>query len=288
MRNGGNRRLGALLLVLVLALAASPAWAAGGRAAVDGALLAWESRGQGDPLLLVAGYGCTMDTWPPAMVEALAAGRRVIVYDHRGIGGSTAGGEPSVTRMAADAAGLLKALGLEWADVMGWSMGGMVAQEMALDHPRRVRKLVLYATDYDVADVLRLFSDPAGRPPDSAARRLTRLFPAAWLAVHPGFARTLPRPAEPPDRQALGRQYRAIRDWPGTWERLPRLTAPALVVVGSQDEVTPPAKSVKLAGRIPGAWLARFAGGGHGLMYQAPREMARLVECFLAMDQHLK
>ena len=114
---------------------------------VPSGTLAYELSGAGDPLVLVAGTGYPGATWPPAVVQALAARHTVLTFDHRGTGGTPPGRERYSTRgFATDAVDLLDALGLPAAHVVGHSMGGRVAQWMALDHPERVRSLVLAAT----------------------------------------------------------------------------------------------------------------------------------------------
>ncbi|MHA7290304.1 alpha/beta fold hydrolase [Arthrobacter sp. MDT3-24] len=115
--------------------------------APDGAELAWAEEGQGGPLLLIAGQATAMDGWGPT-AEALAEHFRVIRFDHRGIGGSSNGhaGRYTTRPLAADAAAVLEAANVESAHVYGHSMGGRVAQWLAIDHPQRVRALILAAT----------------------------------------------------------------------------------------------------------------------------------------------
>src|SRR3954469_18683978 len=109
--------------------------------------IGYRSVGSGPPLVLIMGLSGTMNAWEPAFVDALAAHHRVIVFDNEGIGRSTLGpGTLTVRRMARDTASLIRALRLGKVDVLGWSMGGMIAQSLAHDRPELVRRLVLCAT----------------------------------------------------------------------------------------------------------------------------------------------
>ena len=114
---------------------------------VQGLPMAYEITGRGEPIVLVAGTGYPGATWYPGLLEPLAAAHTVLTFDHRGTGATPSTPERYSTRgFAQDALGLLDALGLPAAHVVGHSMGGRVAQWMALDHPERVRSLVLAAT----------------------------------------------------------------------------------------------------------------------------------------------
>lgn len=251
--------------------------------------VAFRVAGDGPALLLIMGHTGTLDQWPLAVVNALARDHRVITYDHRGMGESSSPpGEWSIEQLAEDAAGLLDALGLPEADVLGWSMGGAVAVELALRHPRRVRKLVLVATSLGGAkallpdqEVLSVLHDDTVVGAERGRRVLALLVPPEWLAKNPVFLLEYPRPRRATTAEDARRQWRAIEAWPGAWERLPALAKPVLVVTGDRDEVTPPENSLRLVERIPGAWLVRLDGGGHGLIYQFPQRFVRVVRVFL-------
>jgi len=251
----------------------------------DGAELACAVRGSGPPLLLVMGYGGTMDVWDPLLVDRLARTRTVILFDNRGIGRS--GGvdvPPTLAAMARDGLAVLDGLGVGRADVLGWSMGSMIAQEMALIAPDRVGKLVLYGTACTPAAVRRALAPFDGV---TTEQFLAMLFPSAWVKAHPEVWKRLPAPAVPATAEAMARQREAMFAWPGTADRLAGLRCPVLVVAGEEDGITPAAEGLDVAARIPGAWLARFRGAGHWLMYQTPEGLARTVETFLATDQDL-
>lgn len=286
------RKAVALLILLLLLPAAG--WALSPRtdgvADVEGARLAYRIYGQGEPLLLIIGYGVSMESWPEPLLEALSRERRVILFDNRGVARSTADDSPlSIELMAEDAASLLRALGLTSSDVLGWSMGGSIAQELALAHPEMVEKLVLYATDFENAGVLAALARIEARRTAPGVRPADHLFPAVWMDAHPGYLSVFPAVTVPPDPAAVARQKQALARWPGTLARLGEIRSPVLFVVGEEDEVTPADRSRMAVSRMGGpAWLAVFANAGHGLMFQAPEDFARVVLDFLDVRQRVE
>jgi pimeloyl-ACP methyl ester carboxylesterase len=252
---------------------------------VDDLRVGYRVAGTGDPLLMVMGYAGTMDAWDPALIDRLARTRKVILFDNRNMGHTSTTDAPvSVAGMARDALGLLTALGIERGDVMGWSMGSIIAQEMALARPDMVGKLVLYGTVCDPAPVNAALDRFASMSPEQFA---ANLFPKAWAAANPGIYSRLPSPEIPPTAEAVARQRDALAKWPGTCDRLPGLTVPVLILEGENDGVTPLDQSLLAASLIRSAWLARFNGGGHWMMYQTPEDMAAVIETFLQVRQNL-
>lgn len=244
-----------------------------GLAEVNGAHLAWNAVGQGPPLLLVTGYGATRELWAPDLVARLAERHRVILYDHRGMGGSVAPDTPlTLDLLARDVLGLLDALSLPRADILGWSMGAAVALEAALARPDRVGRLVLYGA---CAEPEHLNAVVARLSSMTLAEFLAARFPPGWAESHPGEVARIPRPAGASSPEAVAAQRAAMARWPGILDRLPQLSRPALVLAGEADWVCPPGQSVKLAARAPNATLTVLPGG-HWLMYQDPEGLARV------------
>ena len=250
--------------------------------------IAWSERGTGEPLLLIAGYGSTRLIWEEAALDRLAQRHRVIVFDQRGVGDTDAGTAGfSIRCFAEDACGLLQGLGLERCSVLGWSMGSLVAQELALAHPERVGRLVLYASYADWSfppseETIELLSDESGTSEERGMRWVQVLFPPGWLAangrrVNDIFSRPLGRiPGE-----SVVRQQKAIQDWEGSMERLETLRMPTLLLSGEQDVLVPPENSRQMARRIPNAVLRIVPETGHGLMFQDPETFCSLVLDFL-------
>ncbi|SHI81642.1 alpha/beta fold hydrolase [Halodesulfovibrio aestuarii] len=254
-------------------------------ASVNGVHLGYRVTGSGPPLLLIMGYAGTMDVWDPSMVAELAKERTVILFDNRGMGYSSINNAPlSIELMASDAVALLNALGIKRADIMGWSMGSVIAQEIALNHPDKVDKLVLYATAVDLAPV-KAALDRMGAL--SQKQFMAQLFPDTWKNLHPDIFSKLPVPAIAPSPEVIQRQYKAVTNWRGTRDQLASLNTDTLVIVGQADRITPPDQALAAVNLIKGAWLVRFKGAGHWLMYQAGEDMALTIERFLDAQENL-
>lgn len=249
--------------------------------------IAYEATGSGPPLLLVQGLGYARWGWEP-IVRPLAASYRVITFDNRGIGDSDAPPGPYDTAaMAADAVRVLDALGVRRAHVMGASLGGMIAQMVALDHPDRVDRLVLACTTPGGADAhplpeatLALIRAAAGLPPEEAVRRFTANALATTGPLDDLVARRLARPQDPVAWQAqsaasLGHDIGA---------RLGEIRAPTLVLHGTADRVVDPRNAALLAARLPDARLEWLPGLGHLFFWEDPARTVALVRAFLDGD----
>jgi pimeloyl-ACP methyl ester carboxylesterase len=242
--------------------------------------------GSGRPLLLVPGIPAIASDWAP-LAERLSQSRRVIAYDNRGSGASTTTPPPYTTgQLAADAVGLLDSLEIERADVFGMSLGGMIAQELALGWPQRVGRLVLGCTHCGLAHAERPDRE-AGRAfaleTDDWAQRMRALAPFAFA---PGVDAELLR-------RFVDKKSGDVQDPDGyrgqiaaalahdTHARLPRIEAPTLIVTGDRDRVIPAPSSAILHERIPGARLELIGGAGHLFFLERPDESVRLLEDFL-------
>ncbi|HLL54334.1 MAG TPA: alpha/beta hydrolase [Myxococcaceae bacterium] len=254
----------------------------------NGIQLAYESRGEGPPLLLISGVGYGGNFWRP-FAALLVDAFRVITFDNRGAGASSKPPGPYTTRqLAADAAGLLDALGIEAAHVVGHSLGGMVAQELALGFAGRVRKLVLASTVGGPnhvpipPDALELLTNRQGEPMELFRRGVQVATARGFAERHPEKVTELLQvkqaspvaPAEYAAQVAAGAGHDAET-------RLPNLTCPTLILTGGEDRVIPPENALLLAARIPGARVERVSGAGHLLFFERPEVLARLVKSFL-------
>jgi 3-oxoadipate enol-lactonase len=265
--------------------------------------LFYEEHGAGDPLLLIMGFATDSTAWF-FQVPAFAAHYRTVTFDNRGVGRSSKPTGPyTIHEMADDALGLLDHLRIERAHVLGLSMGGMIAQELVLRHPERVRKLVLAATypepdeatertrqftldkmgghvtaagevriDLAALDPLLLFQHllPLVFTERFIATELPKLMQLFAGALQYGFS-----------MEAILGQMQALMGHKAT-DRLHRITAPTLVLTGDADRLISPANSDILAAHIPGARLVKIAGGSHGFNIEQADVFNRAVLDFLA------
>jgi pimeloyl-ACP methyl ester carboxylesterase len=260
--------------------------------------LYYEVHGDGEPLLMIMGLGGSALGWAPALLADLARSLRTIAYDNRGTGRS---GKPdeeySIAGMADDAAALLDALGLERAHIFGVSMGGMIAQEFALRYPARVQTLTLGCTTAGGRNAVP--APPAAmailtapRNGASDADLIRRAWPinytAAYVQSHreeleAAIVRVL---AHPTPAFAYKRQLAATFKF-NTYDRLPQIAAPTLVISGADDALMPARNSEIIAGRIPGAQLAIIACANH-LFFNEQREafVAALMPFLRAHPMH--
>lgn len=257
--------------------------------------IAYELTGAGDPIVLVAGTGYPGATWFPGLVDRLAARHRVLTFDHRGTGATPSTPDRYSTRgFAADAIGLMDALGLPPAHIVGHSMGGRVAQWMALDHPDRVRSLVLAATG---PGEWRTDKPVTRGIPLHTARAMIELGYERYMARH--IADTFFTPefvASDPDRVAwlvrafwehrpsLDDYLRHIvaRQEHQTADRLSDITTPALVLIGDRDTHQGGTgvhweQSAYLAEHLPDAERRIIPDVSHGYFWQAPEVAADIL-----------
>ncbi len=256
-----------------------------GKAHVGDTSLGYRILGTGKPLLLIMGYAGTMEAWDPRLLDALATSRRVILFDNRGMGASARGDSSfSIALFAKDALGLLDALNIPKADILGWSMGSLIAQEMALAAPEKTGKLILYGSAPDTKNIMKALEIVDRLPPEAF---VAQLFPENWAKKNPDIFSKLPAAPEPPDPVVVEKQKEALALWTGSGDSNARIKNETLLIVGEEDTITPPEDSLSLASKIPAAWLVRFKNAGHWLMYQAPEDFARVVLLFLNAQQSL-
>lgn len=254
--------------------------------------IAYAVQGQGArTVLLVMGLGGREADWGDAFPAQLARKFRVVRFDNRGTGASDKPRDGwTLEDMARDATAVLDAVGAERAHVVGVSMGGMISQLVALDHPERVDHLVLMSThfgghgvDQPAPEVLAIFVPPREMPRDEMMRNSMRMIMAPHFAAeHPEVVEELVRLAleAPTPKRAFAAQLQAIlsSDRSG---RVSSIRAPTLVVHGDLDPLVPYSNGRRLAESIPGARLATLPGCGHMLMWESADELARVVLEFL-------
>jgi len=293
----------ALAALALGALPAGPAQAAF-RAEVHtvragGDRIAYYERGSGPPLVMAIGTGSTMAEWDPALLRLLARDHRLILFDYPGLGRSSPLRARRLTfaAMADQTARFMQAIGVPRADVLGWSMGGFVAQQLAIRHPGAVRRLILAGTNPggDAAVLGPRWAQEIDSGAESDAAALKVLYPRTRAGRREGraFLRRLVRAGrtgEIPDdfrvpAATLRGQVAAEDPWlrsDANVTRLATIRAPTLVAGGTRDVVVPPANARRIARRIPGARLELYRGAGHAFLFQDRRRFARSVAAFLA------
>jgi pimeloyl-ACP methyl ester carboxylesterase len=251
--------------------------------AADGITLAATAHGQGPALLMIPGLGSTRRVYQ-TVVPMLAERHRVIVFDPRGVGDSDITEGPyTMEQLARDAVSVLDAASEDTATVFGASMGGMVAQHVAIEHPQRVGALILACTspgkEHAVPadrDATRALLGKGARTPAEAYRlACTVMYSHDFQRRHQAFieGEIEQRARHPVRARAFSAQYEAVRHH-DTWDRLPEITAPALVLHGGEDYVMPPGNGDLLAQRIPGARLHIFDALGHLFWHEDPEGSA--------------
>ncbi|WP_433355821.1 alpha/beta fold hydrolase [Microtetraspora malaysiensis] len=252
------------------------------------------------PLLFLQHFRGNLDNWDPIVVDTIAAGREVILLDNTGVGLSSGQVPVTVTQMARDAISFLDALDVEQVDLLGFSLGGMVAQEVALLRPRAVRRIVLAGTGPRGGRQMHgwtLDIERAANRADGGLDELLHIFfgitetsrALGMEYVQRVFSRT-ENPDKPNGPEVARAQYDAIVEWGipdlGRLARLAGITQPTLVAAGDDDPMIPTVNSQLLADHLPNARLRIFSDAGHGFLFQYPRQFAALVQEFLNGPAH--
>lgn len=257
--------------------------------ASDGIHLYYEELGIGEPLLLINGQGGDHTGWD-SIRDDFAGRYRVIVFDHRGTGQSDKPSEPpySTRGFAQDTVAILDHLGISRAHAYGISMGGRICQWLGIDHADRVGALVLGCTTPGNAHGVQrppavdaMMRNPPADFETAMTAMLSTMFSPAWVAVHSAeLAQFLQSPPHPIPAYAQRLHYLASEGH-DAWDLLPTVSAPTLVIHGSEDVVNPTANAYLLAKGIPHAELYIVEGGRHGYFIEFREEAGRVVNEFL-------
>ena len=212
----------------------------------NGIEIGYKLIGSGEPLVMIVGTSGTMDHWPRRSLKRCLKKYQLILLDNRGMGYSTANDVTFTYKLFADdVIGLLDALGVKKANVLGFSMGSSITQELLLEYPQRLNKAIISATSTDGSTVhIKAFDDPI-----------------------------------------VLRQMEATTHWKTPLDKLPLITNQVMLVVGTSDTVVGVESSKTIASAIPGAWLVQFKNGTHNLIFEAPTEFAKIVLTFLDINE---
>jgi pimeloyl-ACP methyl ester carboxylesterase len=269
--------------------------------------VAYKMFGKGDPIILFNGASDNMDAWDPSLLKGLSSNHTVIVFDQRGIANTTAGSKPyTYQQLANDTAGLLDALKIPKADVMGYSLGGHIAQAFTVSYPDKVNRLIVVATTCGGKDAIpkppefkKLQADVVNKslhniPITQEMKSLSSAsLGSGWIKLHP---ESVDIPANTTSLQQLkpglspeiaNKQNNLgiweETNWSGACDKEAKLAKPTLVITGSDDNnYMPHGNALILAGKIPGAWLVQIKDAGHAVMNQYPAEISKILNTFLS------
>jgi pimeloyl-ACP methyl ester carboxylesterase len=268
--------------------------------------------GKGEPIILFNGASDNMDAaWDPSFLTALSSNHTVIVFDPRGLGNTTAGSKPyTAQQLANDTAGLLDALKIPKADVMGYSLGSFIAQQFAVSHPEKVNNLILVAAScggkdgidqppefkqmqYEVVNKTLNNIPPTA---DEMKQAVVASLGSGWIKLRPesldnplitgNITLLQSKPGLTPEtmnnQNNVGHAWTAT-NWSGVCDELAKIAKPTLVIAGTDDNYyVPHGNALILAGKIPGAWLVQINNAGHGVMAQYPAEIGNILNTFLS------
>jgi pimeloyl-ACP methyl ester carboxylesterase len=251
--------------------------------------VAYRQLGRGTPLLLVMGLGGSIDDWEPAFVDALASRYHVFVFNNAGVGRTSPLPSPlTITAMADQASAFISTFGLGRVDVLGWSMGGMIAQALTALHPAEVGRLVLAATQEGTGHALPVPAAAAANAVSSdPATVLSVLFPPGQAEAQQQYVTgilTYPGYYGAP-RDVLASQQAAVDAWLNGTDPSGHLVGsiqvPTLVSDGTMDSLDPATNDDLLAAAIPGAQLVLYPGAGHGFLFQDAASFISRLDTFL-------
>ncbi|MDN7243887.1 alpha/beta fold hydrolase [Planococcus shenhongbingii] len=248
----------------------------------------------GIPLVFFIHFRGTMENWDPELIGSLADDRPIILFDNTGVGESSGETPSTIAEMAEDAASFIKALGYQQVDILGFSIGGMVAQEVALQQPDLVRRLILSGTAPQSGVGLKTRHDVVMAASSDDAEKAFENF--MFLFYHPtessraagtaSLKRIMEQKKVNSSPQVLNAQSKALAQWSDrvhnqSYDRIHQIKQPVLVTNGVDDIMVPTENSYILAQQLPDAQLIIYPDSGHGHLFQYPRLFAEHVKLFL-------
>ncbi len=270
--------------------------------------MAYKVFGKGDPLILHNGASDNMDAWDPALLTKLSSNNTVIVFDSRGIGNTTAGSEPySIQLLANDTAGLMDALKIQEASVLGYSLGTFTTQQFAISYPDKVSSIILIAGTcggkdhvHRPADFDKLQADIVNKslnniPPSQEEMKslVNASLGSGWIKLYPESA-VIPENITFSDMKpslspaTLNNQWEAGQSWvdpswEGACDSLAKIDKPLLTIAGTDDDLyIPHENALVIVSKVPGAWLVQIKDGGHAVPDQYPDEVGKIIDTFLS------
>jgi pimeloyl-ACP methyl ester carboxylesterase len=268
--------------------------------------IAYKMFGKGEPILLISGGSSDMNAWEPSTLRDLSSNHTVIVFDTRGVANTTTGSKPYTMKVLAnDTAGLLDALKIQKADVLGYSLGSYIAQQLAITHPEKVNRLILVAASCGGKDsiskppeFIKLQSEITNKSlnkiPVSQGETNTLLsasLGSGWIRLHPESLKNSPTPQKvfsSVSPNTIRGQVNAglgweATNWNGVCDELAKIAKPTLIITGTDDNLYQPhGNSLILAEKIPGAWLVQIKDASHAVPAQYPDKINKVLQTFLS------
>jgi pimeloyl-ACP methyl ester carboxylesterase len=266
--------------------------------------IGYKMLGKGDPILFISGTSSDMNDWDASSLGNLSSNHTVIVFDNRGVGNTTIGSKTyTVQQLANDTAGLLDALNIQRADVLGLSLGSYVAQQLTIMYPDKVNSLVLVGSSCGGKDqtpkppeLLKLQSEITNKSlnnipisQEEMKSLLSFSLGSGWIKLHPESLENIPDlfSSVPPNtieqQKNIGLYWEENPNWSGACDELAKIAKPTLVITGTDDNAYQPhVNSLKIVEKIPGAWLVQIKDAGHAVMGQYPDKVNRVLETFLS------
>jgi pimeloyl-ACP methyl ester carboxylesterase len=270
--------------------------------------IAYKMFGKGEPILLINGASDNMDAWDPSFLTGLSSNHTVITFDSRGIANTTTGTRSySMQQLANDTAGLLDALKIPKADVLGYSLGSYIAQAFTTSYPEKVSNLILVAATCGGKDgilpppeFIELNNEVANKSvnnipttADEMKQLVATSLGSGWIKLHPesldipeNITLLESKPGLTPETMNNQKNVAfdwVAKNWSGACDELAKIAKPTLVITGTDDNYyVPHGNALLLAGKIPGAWLVQIKDAGHAIMAQYPAEVAEILNTFLS------
>ena len=262
--------------------------------------------GNGEPILLISGASAGIDSWDPSTLTSLSSNHTVIVFDGRGVGNTTTGSKPfTIEQLANDTSGLLDALKIQKANVLGLSLGSYIAQQLTITYPEKVNRLILVASSCGGEDsipkppqFIKLQSEIVNKSLNNVSisqEEIKSLISASlgsgWIRLHPDSLEDIPEAQDlfaSVSLNTLEQQYNIgiaweATNWNGACDELAKIAKPTLVITGTYDnDYQPYGNSLIIAGKIPGAWLIQIENAGHAGMSQYPDKINKILQTFLS------
>jgi pimeloyl-ACP methyl ester carboxylesterase len=268
--------------------------------------IAYKMSGNGEPILLISGGSADKNAWDPSFISDLSSNHTVIIFDNRGVGNTTIGSQPyTIEQLANDTAGLLDALKIQNANVLGYSLGSAIAEQLTITNPEKVNRLVLVASSCGGADripkppeflalqaeIVDKISNNVSISREENIALVNASLGEGWIRLHPESIENIPEgqgffatisPEAQEGQANIGLRWEAT-NWNGVCDELAKVAKSTLVITGTDDnDYEPHENSLVIAGKVPGAWLVQIENAGHAVMDQYPDEIGKILQTFLS------